>query len=233
MNSRSLRTLATASLVVAGLAFQGGTARAAFSLSASATGSAQAGATYATLDNLPAAGGTSNGLNVAFNGSGAAVTGSVMSQYVAPVLAGANNQFFGPTYTGTDTTTYASSGTGQTIFTFANGSQNYLGLLWGSVDTYNSLTFFDASNNVLGTFTGSDVIAAAGGLGATAALYVNINSTIAFSRVVASSGSNSFEIDNVAYAMTAVPEPSSFALCGIAGLIGASVARKRARRTVA
>ncbi len=234
MVNRFIRFVATTSLVVAGLALQGSSAQADFAITASSGGSAFGGASYANLDGLAlgSAGGVDGGgLSVAFIGdSAAAVQGSVARQYSAPILSGANNTFFGPPATGADTTTYASSGTGSVALTFATGTQNYLGLLWGSVDTYNTLTFFNGTTNV-GSITGSTVRAIADGANPTGTLYVNIVSTLSFTRVVASSTSNSFEFDNVAFAT--VPEPSSLAMCGVAGLIGLAVAKKRVKRTVA
>jgi len=235
MVNRFIRFVASIGLVVAGLAFQGSKAQASFAITATSGGSALGGASYGNLDNLAlgSAGGVDGGgLNVAFIGdSAAAVRGSVPREYSAPILSGANNTFFGPPATGADTTTYASSGTGSVALTFATGAQNYLGLLWGSVDNYNTLSFFDANNNSVGSIRGSAIRELAEDRNPTGTLYVNIVSTLSFTRVVASSTSNSFEFDNVAFA--SVPEPSSLAMCGVAGLIGLAVAKKRVKRTVA
>ncbi len=235
MVNRLVRSVASIGLIVAGLAFQNSKAQASFVITASATGSAFAGASYGNLNGLAlgSAGGVDGGgLSVAFIGdSAAAVQGDVRGQYSAPILSGANNTFFGPPATGTDTTTYASSGSGSVALTFANGAQNYLGLLWGSVDNYNTLSFFDANNNSVGSIRGSTILELAEGGNPTGSQFVNIVSTLSFTRVVASSTSNSFEFDNVAFAT--VPEPSSIAMCGVASLIGLAVAKKRVKRTVA
>ena len=229
MNKTILASIAVALLV----AVPGGVASAGFTIQSTVGGSASAGASYSNFDSLPlgSAGGTSNGVGVAFSGTAAAtVEGSVTGQHAAPALSGLNNQFFGPLYSGPDATHYLSTGTGSVTLTFADGPMHYLGLLWGSIDNYNSLTFFDGSTE-LGTITGSEVLSPANGnTGAVGTAYVNINSTVAFTSVVASSTSNAFELDNVAYAPSAVPEPSSLALCGIAGVAGLVVARVRRKR---
>ena len=237
---RSLRLLAAPALVLAGLALQQPAADAAFNISATSGGSAFGNATYSNFDNRTLGNTTqitNNGaLQVSFTGSGAFVQNSSQNQYQAPIISGFNNNFFEtttpPATPIADTTTYISSGVGSATLTFLSGPQMYLGLLWGSVDTYNSLTF-----NLVGggtqTFTGADIMTAAGSTNTTGTLYVNITSTVAFTSVVASSTRTSFELDNVAYSTSVVPEPSSMALCGIAGVIGMAVARKRAKRVIA
>ena len=79
--------------------------------------------------------------------------------------------------------------------------ETYLGILWGSVDGYNSLSFYDGAT-LIGTVTGSDVMASPrGDQGANGTAYVNITATggSAFDRVVATSGGNAFEFDDVAF----------------------------------
>lgn len=230
MLDRFMRLCATSGLVVAGLVLQQSSTRASFVVTASSGGSALAGASYANFDGLPATGGTSGGATVSFTGNGAAVTGSSANNYAAPILAGGNNTFFGQAYTGADATTYLSTGSASATLTFNRGPLSYLGLLWGSVDSGNTLTFFNGSTNV-GSVTGAQLLAN-NGVASNTTVYVNILSNLAFTSVVATSPANSFEFDNVAYG-AAVPEPSSLALCGIFGALGTVVARKRARRAVA
>ena len=224
--------LALSGLVVAGLVGTDRTADAAFTFTAASAGSALAGASYANFNDLAvgAKSGTSGGVTVSITGSGSVVNGSLANQYAAPTLSTGNNMFFGPAATGRDTTNYLSSGNGSTTLTF-NGTQTYLGLLWGSTDRTNSLTFFNGTTNV-GVLTGAMVNALAGSSKTTDSLYVNIFSTLAFTSVVATNGVGvpSFELDNVAYGT--VPEPSSLALCGVAGLLGLGIARFRGKRVV-
>ena len=98
------------------------------------------------------------------------------------------------------------------------------GLYWGSVDTYNSLTFYNGNVSVA-TISGADVDppleANCGQTQYASNGYVLISALPQFDRVVAASSSNSFEFDNVvAGGASAVPEPSTWAmlLLGFAGL---------------
>jgi hypothetical protein len=109
------------------------------------------------------------------------------------------------------------------------GPENYFGILWGSADVADTLTFYDIANNVIGTVTAANVPGApthGDPFHATDTLYVNITSTTLFSRVVATTGVDSFEFDDVAYAHV-VPEPTEGILLS-AGLcvIGALMRRK-------
>ena len=128
-----------------------------------------------------------------------------------------------------DSTTYLTTGTG-TVTLNLPGQEMYIGLLWGSVDTYNTLTFFENGNSV-GSITGSQVLnSPTGDQGVNGTVYVNINSSMQFNSVQASSSSNAFEFDNVAFNATPVmvPEPSTFvvAVVGALGMIGYGWRRK-------
>ena len=109
-------------------------------------------------------------------------------------------------------------------------SELYVGLLWGSVDDYNTLTLYNGATPV-GSVTGSDVVASPNGdQGVNGTLYVNINSTLAFDRIVATSSQYAFEFDNVAYNETnvATPEPSTVVISLVAGsFLGLYTIRKR------
>ncbi|WP_426960193.1 PEP-CTERM sorting domain-containing protein [Muricoccus radiodurans] len=221
--------------VFASLAFAGGAQAAAIILGATTGGGPLAGSTRENFDGLAANGGTTaTGIDVSFTPDGAAVTGSSSGFYAAPFLSGNNGDGFGAGGSnqalGVDATTYLTSGNtsnnggnGGTATLAFSMSQAYFGILWGSVDTYNTLTFLN-DGIVTGTITGSDVINPANGnqgLGGTA--YVNIYVQGGYDQVVLTSTQYAFEVDNVAYA---VPEPTTLALFG-AGLLGLGLARRR------
>jgi hypothetical protein len=101
----------------------------------------------------------------------------------------------------------------------------WISFLWGSVDTYNTLQLLDAGNNILDTITGSQI--QAGANGQTTSL-VTLNLTGPQSQVAKlwlnSSGTNAFEIDNIAF--QAVPEPATWMML-ILGMLGVGFAMRR------
>ncbi len=203
---------------------------ATLTLSAS-VGGAPNGANYANFDNLALGdgGGTSGGVTVSFSGTAQAVQGSSSGYYAAPYLSSNNGALFGDPTNGPDTTTYLTTGV-DTVTLNLPGNESYFGVLWGSVDSYNTLSFYEGST-LVGTITGSMVTADADGdQGIDGTYYVNINSSQPFDKVVASSTQYAFEFDNVAYRGTAVPEPASIAVLA-AGLIGLGIARRKPARS--
>jgi hypothetical protein len=119
-----------------------------------------------------------------------------------------------------DKTNYmAVLGCGSEAITYSS-LMNIFGLYWGSVDSYNSLTFYNG-DTLVATITGADVAppmtANGGQMDYASNGYVLISALPQFDRVVALSSSNSFEFDNV---VAGVPEPSTWAmlLLGFAGL---------------
>jgi hypothetical protein len=120
---------------------------------------------------------------------------------------------------------------------------NAFGLTWGSVDTYNTITFKNG-NSVVATFTGSDVVAASSDLtdftilpgngaggnwlyGGT--VYAQIDTAAYFNTVVLSSSSNSFEFSNGN--VSPVPLPGGLSLFG-AGLVGVGLIAWKRKKTV-
>ena len=173
---------------------------------------------------------TACGINVSFSPQGGVVQGSSSGLYAAPVLSNGNGALFGDA-DGADASNYLTAGgtSGSNAqLTFAT-NQRYLGLLWGSVDSYNTISFY-LGGSWITSFSGNDVSAAAGSglcangdqsLGGTC--YVNINLSEAFDRVVMTSSSYAFEFDNVAFAANplGVPEPGEIGLFLLGlGLIG-------------
>lgn len=230
MNFRGWRG-AIAPLALAGAMFATGGAKAALMVDAS-VGGATTGASYVNFENLALgnSGGMSNGVNLSFTGSGQLVTGASSGFYAAPYISNSNGAPFGdPTVSGPDTTKYVSAGNATATLTFS-AMQHYLGMLWGSVDTYNSLEFFLGATSV-GLLTGADITASANGnQGAMGTFYANITSSLGFDRVVASSSQYAFEFDNVAYSpapSSDVPEPAALGLLGL-GLLGLGVRRRQA-----
>ena len=195
----------------------------------------QPGVTYDNLDwlALGIAGGTNGGLTVVFTPDAAAVTGAVGGIYAAPFLSGGNGAGFGNA-DGTDATTYITTGStganplAKVELTFAT-AQSYLGILWGSIDPYNTLSFY-FGETLLDSITGTEVKAGANGdQGVNGTLYVNFLSDTPFNRVVATSSGYAFEFDNIAYSPSnPVPEPAMLALLGL-GLVGVAAARRRQR----
>ena len=198
-------------------------ANAAFTISGS-VGGAPTGVNRVNFDNLPpgGGGGTASGPNgsvsVSFVYDGQAVIGSSGGVYAAPYLSGGNGTGFGPGGTdqadGADTTRFLTSGLfsgttqGQAILEFSQ-PERYMGLLWGSVDDYNTLSFY-SGGSLIGAVTGVDVHASPDGdRGINGTVYVNINSDFGFDKVVATSREYAFEFDNVAYDTNPIPEPAS------------------------
>ena len=197
----------------------------------SAVGGAPTGVSLDNLNWLPLAsgGGSNGGVTISFNPDAGAVQGSASGQYAMPVYSNLNGAAFGDNYNGADQSRYITSGS--TGGNNANAAatiaftdyQKYFGLLWGSVDSYNTLSFYDGAT-LLGTVTGSQasLVAPTGDQGPGGTYYVNIVSDTAFNRVVATSSSYAFEFDNIAYNPTApVPEPTALLLLGTA-LVGAA-----------
>jgi hypothetical protein len=107
---------------------------------------------------------------------------------------------------------YFSTGIGSITINF-DQPETWLGLLWGSIDTGNLLTFKNGNNTVF-TVTGTAVQNAAKGFvsngfqGPGGSAYVLVNTSTPFTSVIASSSSVSFEFAGVVG--SAAPEPSSF-----------------------
>lgn len=109
------------------------------------------------------------------------------------------------------------------------GDMQYFGLLWGTVDSYNTISFYDGAT-LVASYTGSDIAAKAGVVDTgSAVVYANFwaDAGETFDRVVFESSQNSFEFDNVRVAPT--PLPAALGLFGsaIAGMGALGLRRRR------
>lgn len=239
MLDRAIRFYAGVVAFAFGAAMVSSASMAATTLSASVGGVPVGAGIYESFDSLATTGGLSaRGIAVTFSGTGVgtATLPYVPGRYVAPFISSGNGASFGnPQANGPDQTQYLTTGIGQVTLQLDKYHQ-YFGLLWGSVDDYNTLSFYDGTT-LLFKFTGLDVDSMANGnQGATGTHYVNINSDTPFNRVIASSTRYGFEFDNVALAVnppdlmsiSPVPEPETYAmlLAGLAMVGG--MARRRA-----
>lgn len=114
----------------------------------------------------------------------------------------------------------------------AFGAISEISFLWGSIDSYNTIQFLDASNAVLATFTGgSSGIAPASGNPSDAnsnrivTFAINGADSTSLAKLRFSSGQNAFEFDNLN--VREVPEPATWAMM-IAGfgLVGGALRRR-------
>lgn len=215
--TRRVQALLATAALVAGMGLFATTASAT-TLTAS-VGGVPSGTNYENFDwlALGSGGGTNGIITVSFSPDGQAVKGSLSGVYAAPVLSNNNGTLFGDPNNGLDSTTYLTAGgtaTSSATLTFSS-PQMYLGLLWGSVDSYNQIEFFLGGSSIT-TFGGGAVSAAAGAGNcvngnqtSVGTCYVNINLSSPFDKVVMTSTEHAFEFDNVAYSARpiGVPEP--------------------------
>ncbi|WP_257166230.1 VCBS domain-containing protein [Bradyrhizobium sp. SRS-191] len=100
---------------------------------------------------------------------------------------------------GADKTNYLSIGNhAQETITF-DSAKNSFGLYWGSVDSYNSISFYNG-NKLVASYTGSDVaplLANGGQASLNSNGYVEFLGLSPFNKVVLASSQNAFEIDNI------------------------------------
>ena len=157
------------------------------------------------------------------------VTGTTPNVYAQPY--GSTGNYFS---SGPSTTEPAAI-----LFGAWAGSISSLSFIWGSIDSYNSLTFTDAAGNPLGagyTFTGSDIALLIPALANGDQSDPNTNPVVTFNFAdptvvggmqLTSNGTNAFEIDNIA--INPVPEPATWAMMLFGfGAVGVAMRRRKA-----
>ncbi len=188
-------------------------------------GSAQALTTVSSIngpDSGPLPGQTvlydfESGTPAGLSGNFAIVQGSVAGQYAAPL--GDTSHYL---------TVPIEGSAGAATLVLATPLTS-LSLYWGSIDTYNTISFADAGGNSLGSFTGAQIPPApADGSQGNALNNRRVNFDFGGSTaasVTFTSANKAFELDNIA---GGVPEPATWAMLitGM-GMVGAAARRRR------
>ncbi len=236
-----MRHVLLPALAAALVASSGAYAVPGYSISGS-VGGAPTGVTHENFDSLPLGSVTnaltSSGVTVTTGPDAAIVHGGVSGIYAAPYLSGGNGSGFGSGASdqadGPDATNYLAAGStgtnsGAAVTIQFPSLEQYMGLLWGSVDNYNTLSLYK-DNVLVGTITGSDVSTSPDGdQGVNGTLYVNIDAlgpAHAFNKAVLTSSAYTLETDNLAFNPTPVPEPAGIAFIGL-GLAALGLVRAR------
>lgn len=182
--------------------------------------------TYFHFDAMPP------GITTTFSGDGGIVTGSTVAGdpppgHAAPYLS--NNQgtvFAVSPANGPQTSPYLSTGVGTATISFA-ASQTAFGILIGSGDDYNTVSF-ESAGTTLETFSGTDLFGSpTGDRGPNGTEWFNFHSTVPFDAVALASSDYALEAGAAAILSSTHPiiEPASGSLL-LAGLGMLALARK-------
>jgi hypothetical protein len=172
------------------------------------------------------------GLVVTLYPDAQAVTGTLSGLYAAPYISNSNGVPFGDnTTSGPDLTPYLSTGStnalsGAMITIKFPVEQTYMGMLWGSVDNYNTLQFY-LGGALQATFTGANITpTATGDQGANGTFYVNFTGG-PFDELRAISSEKAFEFDNIA--LQSVPDGGTTLMLLGGALVGLGALRRKFR----
>lgn len=154
-------------------------------------------------------------------GDFALVNGNQSGKYAQPF--GVNSQYL--------TVPNPSPTTQSAIFTL-EAAADYFGLFWGSIDSYNFISFY-LGNSLIASYSGSDIVgqfADGNQLSLNSNRYINFDfGSHAYDSVKLISTGFAFESDNHAFKkLVSVTEPTT-ALLFLLGLVGLVLARRQVR----
>jgi len=167
-------------------------------------------ATVLTFDDIPVGGLPS----YQFNGGALSGSGAVEDT--------SNGKFAQPAGDATGFLTVSYPSASGAVSLILTNPQNYFGLYWGSMDSYNSVTFLE-DNQSIATYSRSDVAALAGLVAngdrqsASSNRYIEFDFDAGFYNAVSLSTTYyGFEIDNIAFGDPPVPafEPDTLLIFG-------------------
>lgn len=155
------------------------------------------------------------------SGDFALVTGNQSGKYAQPL--GVNSQYL--------TVPNPSPTTQSALFTLGSAA-DYFGIFWGSIDSYNFISFY-LGNDLIASYSGSDIVgqfANGNQLSLNSNRYINFDfGSESYDSVKLTSNGFAFESDNHAFKkLVSVTEPTT-ALLLLLGLIGLTLARRQER----